>query len=272
MKNIKYIGIRGHRGAGKNTIAYLLGSVLQYIHDNKISSAKELLSDANFNIFWRVICDEIIGDEHNALDNMNTPNVYLESFGYLPKMLIELLTDIPHEYIESDYYKDHVVVNLKDFSWIVDDNEANLKSLCSAQTVIEGVEREGFEPSTIYLSLREFIVYFATVCMKYLGKNVWVKAMRCTEDKNNEYEGYYNIGTQFKIFKDIKAPSELSYVKDHGGKIIKVSRPNNQKTNKGVEQLKDDSRWDYSIINTDILGDLSFRENLVKIAFELYEE
>lgn len=272
MSKIKYIGIRGHRGAGKNTIAYLLGNVLQYIHDSKIDNVEELLSNTSFVVYWRVICDNIIKDEHKALDNMNTPNVYLESFGYLPKMLIELLTDIPHKYIESDYYKDHVVVNIKDFSWIVDDNETNIKSLPNAQTAIDRVECEGFESHTAYLSLREFIVYFATVCMKYLGKNVWVKAMRCSEDKNNEYERYYNIGTQFKIFKDIKAPSELSYVKNHGGKIIKVSRPNNQKANKGVEQLEGDSRYDYSIINTDISQDLFFRENLVKIAFELYEE
>lgn len=271
MNNKKYIGIRGHRGSGKNTIAYLLGNIIQYClenNKNKETSVDEILQDKTFNIMYRVCCECIKNDESNALDEMNTPNVYLESFGDIPRTLLQLITGIPNDYFYSDYYKDHVVVNLKDFSWIVDDNEANLKSLCSAQAVIEGVEREGFENSTIYLSLREFIVYFANVCMKYLGQNVWVKSMKASHI--NDFEDYYNIGTQYRIFRDLKAPSELTHVKDLDGTIIKVDRPKFKKRRKGVELLDNDNRFDYQItINDDILSDEDLKRELVKITLDV---
>lgn len=270
MSRVKYIGIRGHRGSGKNTIAYLLGSIIQYFIDNKNSTPETLIDDSSFNIMYKVCCDAIKQDEQQALANVNNENVYIETFGSSPKMLIELLTDIPHEYFNSDYHKDHVVVNLKDFSWSIDENEANLKSLCSAQAVIEGVEREGFDNSTIYLSLREFIVYFATVCMKYLGSNIWVKAMRCNEKRNSRYDDYFNIGTIYKIFADIKAPSELSYVKELDGVIIMVERPEFAKTNKGVSTLDKDPRYDYKVtIEKDILEDTKLKEQLLNIAYAL---
>ena len=273
MKNIKYIGIRGHRGSGKNTVAYLLGNVIQYCIDNdkdKNTTVEDVLNNNTFNIMYRICCEHIKNDESSALDEMNTPNVYLDSFGDIPRTLLQLITGIPNEYFYSDYYKDHVVVNLKDFSWKVDDNEVNLKSLCSAQTVIEKVEREGFEKSTIYLSLREFIVYFANVCMKYLGQNVWVKSMKASQI--NTYDDYYNIGTQYRIFRDLKAPSELTYVKDLEGIIIKVDRPKFKKSRKGVESLDNDNRFDYELtIKEDISTDEDLKRGIVDIVLKLIQ-
>ena len=155
----KYIGIRGYRGSGKNTIAYLLGSTIQYIIDyyncskEGLPAVNEVLEDNSFNVMYDVCCDCIKNDEQDALDNMNARNIYLESFGSTPKMLVELLTNIPHEYFNSDYHKDHIVVNLSDFSWKIEENDVMLKSLISSDAAIEGVEREGFDNSTIFLSL-----------------------------------------------------------------------------------------------------------------------
>ena len=66
--------------------------------------------------------------------------------------------------------------------------------------------------SNLKLTLRDLIVYFATVNMKYMGQSIWVKSVKCSE-MNNSYEEYYNIGQQYKIFRDIKASTELTYIK-----------------------------------------------------------
>lgn len=269
----KYIGIRGHRGSGKNTIAYLLANTIQFIHDQHIETLAELVSNELLTHNWKLWCDDIIEDERCALDNINTYNVYLDSFGYTPKFLVQLLTGIPGEFIESDYHKDHVMVQIKDFSWTIIEDEKMLNNLnnptsdkITVETLIKmissGYDIDDLNDDVTTLNLRDFIVYFAQVCMKYLGKNVWVKTMRCQEDRYKENE------KRFKIFTDIKASSELSYILEKKGKIVMVERPENRKELKGVEQLDDDDRYDFKIHNTDIYCE-SFRNELLKIAFQL---
>lgn len=279
MKDIKYkyIGIRGHRGSGKNTIAYLLANTIQFICENKLVDVEEIVNLDSFKLMWRVSCDCIIADEHSALEEMNTPKVYLDSFGYTPKFLIELLTDIPHEYFNSDYHKDHVIVNVSNFSWrIVDDPSQEVTF--DYQGLLDEIEKgniEDIDNEDIHLSLRDFIVYFATVSMKYLGHSVWVKAVRCQENRDkmiqDTYGDTYGESKRFKIFTDIKASSELTYIKDRGGKIVKVDRPEHKKRRKGVEQLDSDNRFDFEIHNTDIYSE-SFMRDLVNIAYSLTYE
>ncbi len=263
---MKYIGIRGHRGSGKNTIAYLLANTIQYFIDNQ--------QEIDFDTLWSSWCDKIIENEHDAIDNITVQNVYLESFGFLPKMLVELITSIPHNYIESDYYKDHLFINIKDLSWeVIDDLSkkpltADIYSLTYTMFQFEGdVKVYARDP---ILSLRDFIVYFAKFCMHALGKDIWVKAMRNNEINN--YDDIYNIGQKFKIFTDVKAPSELSYIKEKNGIVIKVTRPDNIKEDRGVELLKDDNRWDFEIQNTNIKNDESFKRSIIDIAKYIINE
>ena len=279
MNKTKYIGIRGHRGSGKSTVAYLLGNIIQYIIDNYksqkglvVSTVNEVLADTYFNVNYKVLCDCIKTDEQAALADMNSNNVYLETFGSTPKMLVELLTDMPHEYFNSDYYKDHVIVNISDFTWkVVDD--ATGEATYGYENLLDEIERGNIteiDDENIYLTLRDFIVYFATVSMKYLGRSVWVKTVRCNEKKYDQYEDYYNVGTRYKIFADIKAPSELDYVHNQGGTIILVERPEFKKKSKGVSTLDHDDRCDYRVvINKDISEDEELKSQLIGIALDL---
>jgi hypothetical protein len=111
MNTVKYIGIRGHRGSGKISISYLIANALEYLID-----FKEFGDD--FDGLYKGWCDNLMNDEQDAVYNIDTPHVYLESFGDLPKMLTEMLTSIPHEYIYSDYYKDHIFIDVKTMDYI----------------------------------------------------------------------------------------------------------------------------------------------------------
>ena len=282
MNKTKYIGIRGHRGSGKSTVAYLLGNIIQWLLDNYMTKqglnmkyATELTNDPVFTVSYRVWCECIKTDEQFALSDMNSNNVYLETFGNTPKMLIELLTDMPHEYFNSDYYKDHVIVNISDFTWKVSEDPSH-EVTYDYEALLDEIERGNItevDDENIYLTLRDLIVYFATVSMKYLGRSVWVKTVKCNEKKYDQYEDYYNIGTRYKIFADIKAPSELDYVRNQGGTIILVERPEFKKKAKGVSTLDHDDRCDYRVtINKDILDDDELKSQLVGIAIDLVRE
>ena len=105
----KVIGIRGHRGAGKTTISYLIGNTINYLIKNK-----EILND--FNDLYRTWCDDIISDE-KIIHECGLDYVYFDSFSDTLKLWVKLLIGCPTEYMYDDYYKDHMVINMKDFSY-----------------------------------------------------------------------------------------------------------------------------------------------------------
>ena len=52
----------------------------------------------------------------------------------------------------------------------------------------------------------------------------------------------------YKIFTDCKFPSEISYIINNFGTIIKVNRDNHMKSETQIsEALKNDNRFDYEI-------------------------
>ena len=246
----KYIGIRGHRGSGKNTISYLLGQTINFI----LTSTK--LSEEHRKIFYNSMythwCEEFIKDESTVLSSRY---VYLDSFGDTPKMLVNMLTNIPVEYIYSDYYKDNCVINIGSFEiWMLEDIDTQQVTLSSAKQIIELIKKT---PNTnlndIYMTLREFIIYYATITSMFLGNDVWVKSKRADESRLGELE--LDDNDKYIIFTDIKAPTEVSYIKEKGGWIIKLERPNHIKSDKGIDALDNDHRIDFTI-NIDNLFEL----------------
>jgi hypothetical protein len=259
----KYIGIRGHRGSGKISIAYLIANTIEYLMDFKNVGEE-------FDNLYKSWCNELMKDEQNAVYNIDAPHVYLESFGDLPKMLTEMLTNIPHEYIYSDYYKDHIFINVRTMKYIeMSDNEIDNfdHDLWKSQDLINFVEEYGFgEFESYWISLREFILYYAKTTSKYLGNDIWVKLMRVSEERDNAMQERYNIfgkGDKYKLFVDLKAVSEVTYVKERDGFIIKINRPQNIKE-KGFDNLENDTRYDYEL---NIEGDLyELKDKIVEIS------
>ena len=259
----KYIGIRGHRGSGKISIAYLLANTIEYLID-----FKEYGDD--FEALYNYWCDNLMKDEQEAVYSLDAPHVYLESFGDLPKMLTEMLTSIPHEYIYSDYYKDHIFIDIKTMDYIEmsDDSIGNFDhDIWKSHELIDFVDEYGLEGyKNFWISLREFILYYAKTTSKYLGNDIWVKLLRMNEKRDREMQDKYNVfgrSEKYKIFVDLKAPTEVSYVKENEGFIIKISRPNHVKT-KGFNKLESDNRFDYKLNIDGSLYDL--KENIMELA------
>ena len=256
----KYIGIRGHRGSGKNTISYLLGQTINFI----LTSTR--LTEDQRKIFYNTMythwCEEFIKDEST---NLSSRYVYLDSFGDTPKMLVNMLTNIPVEYIYSDYYKDHCIINIGTFEMDVVESVEN--QLYTSSELIKLIQENSMlDLDKVYMTLREFIIYYATVTSMFLGRDVWVKSKRADESRLGELD--LDNNDKYIIFTDIKAPTEVTYIKEKNGWIIKLERPNHKKSDKGIDALDNDHRVDFTI-NIDNLFEL--KEEIYNIAKKIIE-
>ena len=54
---MQYIGIRGHRGAGKNSISYLLGRTIDYFIKNKVIKS-------DYDSLYKSWVDDIMNDDN----------------------------------------------------------------------------------------------------------------------------------------------------------------------------------------------------------------
>lgn len=243
---MKYIGIRGHRGAGKNTVTYLLANTLEYLLKGKSMDVFE----NRFNE-W---CTEFRQNEQ-LINTMSCEHVIVEGFGDGPKMLLSMLTGISVQDMNSDYAKDNILVNLKDFSRS-DKTNTLISHLYTAEEYTQVHNQIMKNPDVmdedVWMTLRELILYFGIYVMQSaFGRNVWVKSLNA----NQLYYDSIFSESDYKIFNDIKAQSEITYIKSLGGVIIKVVRPGHRK-NGGMDLLKGDNRFDYEVVIGDNLEDL----------------
>jgi len=247
----KIIGIRGHRGAGKESVTYLIAKTLQYINDTNASS----VSDPNrYTETYKQWIQELVDDKNSAFSNIDLNCVYIDSFGDAPKAMVQQLLGCDFKYLWDEYWKDHVVVDLQTFD-IEEVNELP-GGLITADDLVDGY-------GVGKISLREFILYFGiNVMQKYFGQDVWVKSTAQNDKMNEGFE------EGFRIYSDIKAPTELTYVINRGGKIINVERKGRKKIG-GMDLLKGDDRYDYlvSIKNDDLM---SIKDTIWGITNKLY--
>ena len=261
---MKYIGIRGHRGSGKKSISYLLGNTIEYIINNKDKG----LSDVYYNTSYNTWVDQIMSDE-DVIYQSNLSQVYFDSFGDTLKLFVNMLTGIDSDLIYNGYYKDHTVVNMKDFTYqVYEEIPADIK-LMTKEELYNSIKKDSkplaFTKNT-YIILREFILYFGQeVMQRFFGLNVWVKSLKA--NKNSMWN--YDDINQYKIFTDIKTPSEVTYILDNQGCIVNLSRPSNHKKAK-FDKLSKDGRVDYTIY---IGGDLyELKNQIFEIAKQIIEK
>ena len=258
---MNYIGIRGHRGAGKKSISYLLGNTISYLLSKDMNNFDESYNDWVSNIMY----------DESAINNANLPFVYFDAFSDSLKLFVELLVGVPHEYIYDDYYKDHVVINLRNFEYKIYEEIPEDLHLYTKEELYKSLPKESNPVAftkNIFITLRDFILYFGMeVMQRYFGLNVWVKSLKANEDRFNSLFVGEN---DYKIYTDVKTPSEVTYILDKGGVIVDIRRPKNKKGSKGFDKLSKDGRIDYTIY---VNGDLySLKGQIFEIAKDIIDK
>ena len=259
---MKYIGVRGHRGAGKISISYLLGNTLEYLIKNK-----GVIQD-DYNTLYDAWVDDVMTDE-NCIYSASLNNVMFESFSSNILFFIELITGIPVECLISDYYKDHMLVNLKDFT-VVEYHEIPKDLKIYTHEMVYNAIPKDLPPAQIvddvYMLLRDFIIYFGMdVMQRFFGVDVWIKSLEM--GYKILPEDYYN---DYKIYFDVKTPAEVSYIRNKEGLIININRSLNKKESKDLNKLSKDNRIDYNIEIKGSLKDL--KNQIIDICKDIYSK
>ena len=256
---MNYIGIRGHRGAGKSSIAWLLGNTINFIKGGN----EGLLDSEFFEHVYDRWCNQIMINP-NIINESSIQSVYLDSFSDSIKTFVQLLLGCPEEYLREDSYKDSIVVNLRDFSCTPIEQLGEV-NLTSASDLYDSVDKDA-DPQpimkNIYMSLREFILYFGLdVMQRFFGRNVWVKSLRVNTEMLDKF---YDGKGMYRIYMDLKTPAEATYIKRQNGLIVNVVRPGHKKGQSGLERLGRDDRIDFAI---EITGDLKeTKTDIINIA------
>lgn len=267
---MNYVGIRGHRGSGKKSFAALLGNTIDILlsypstyrhYDRDTRSA----FDNNYDE-W---VDAIMASPDSIPSEIsNLHYVYLDAFGDIPKTFVQLMLGVTAADLDNNDTKDNIIINLKDFSKAWRNELPEDLELMTAEQVYE-MRHTMSAPSIIkfdtYMTLREFVLYFGKdIMQRYMGLNVWIKALNANSELFNNL---FSEDAAYKIYCDIKTKSEVSYIKDNGGIIVKISRPNHKKDGRYVDDLRSDKRYDYAVtINGDLM---SVKEDIWKIANEI---
>lgn len=272
---MRYIGIQGYRGAGKDAWAFLLGTILNYLLSSENNN--ESLDMDNVDKLYDDAVEAILCNTQFIQDSKFS-HVYLASFSDTPKTLLHLMTNIPVEYMYDSEYKISTYVNTKTFEYvegIVDPSELNIvtaKELWNKQIDIIQHKNTPLYPTPLddeWIQLKELLMYYAHFVMKnFLGQNIWVKSLETTEEEDE----YYMPNDSYKIFNDIKFHSEEKYIRSKGGVIIYIDRPQNRKVDYvPIEKVLNP---DYTIrLETDSLeglNSLDVKHQVIELALSIY--
>lgn len=246
---MKYIGITGHRGSGKTSVAYLLGNILDCLKCGHSKQATKM--------YYEDWCTAIKNNQ-NAIYDCALDYIYFDEFGEMPKSFVAQLLSIDMSVLDNDIMKDNMYVNLLDFrlynledSFTIVDSDWLLKN--------RAVKYTG---DPIYMTLREFVKCFSIdIMQKYFGSNVWLKVLRVNDNKWNEPENGW------RVFSDVKTVDEIQYIRDKQGVLIRTIRPDNKKPNKGITNIEN-CNADYVIDTSGELIDLF--DKIYDIAINIY--
>lgn len=247
---MKYIGVTGHRGSGKTSIAYLLGNLLENLRWNLTKEQCQ----TQYNR-----CCKLIQENNNAIYDCGLDYVYFDEFGETPKYMVATLLGIDMSVLDNDTLKDTMYVNLKDFKLY--SYEDNFKII----TVKDILDNTSKKWKDAYMSLGEFARCFSVdIMQKMFGTDVWLKT-RIVNDTT-----WPDTTQGWKIFSDVKTKDEIKYIKDNEGILIETVRLTKKKKNNGISNIDETCTVDYIIITEGDLGNLF--DKMYNIATDIYEK
>lgn len=247
-----YIGITGHRGAGKTAISYLLGNILERLKRGD----QELEIQEMYNT-W---CEEIRLN-NNAIYDCSLNYIYFDEFGEYAKSFVAQLLSVDMSLLDSDSMKDNMYVNLKDFSMHTNKSEVAIDINTYINSIPKTDKPMKLKTDT-YISLRNFIELFSVdIMQRYFGADVWLKTRKISKEK------YGEIDLGWRIFSDVKLIDEAKYIKSNNGFIIKVTRPSNRKVSTKLS-FSADMEADYMLETEGSLEELF--NKIFNIAKDIY--
>jgi hypothetical protein len=236
------IGIGGHRGVGKDTVAKMINYILY-----------TGITKANYDDYFK----------KSVLVQNKCANRIIH-FGDKLKDCVSLIFNIDRGFFDNHEYKDDLWYNLKtkkfqqlgDWSWTIDIDDLRKEPLAD----IIGKLPNRTHP---VIKLRTLLQYFGTdICRHYFGDNIWVDSA-INKAKDIAFVHGWAIIPDVRFENESNAILDLT---DYKTKIIKVTKkdivPDNHKSENSTYEFTDQIDNDETKLLT-FYKVLTFVKNLI---------
>ena len=242
-KPLLYIGLNGFAGSGKDTVAKMIKTILNY-QWNSLEECKEY--------YKSVYTSPTISATYNTVEK-NTDNlpVYCLAFADQLKTICSNIFGIPVERFYQNKSTGWVCLN-KDFKYTEVQPDNTL--IVTAEEYFNNIADYKSSDNRYWMSLREVLVYVGTyVLQQDLNKNVFVNIVdNLVRDKEKS-----NPNLKYVIVTDIRFNHEINYIHKNNGITISIKRDDvKQLDNIAEHDLDDEDRWDYTIMNNGTYDEL----------------
>jgi len=243
MSNLLYIGLNGFAGSGKDTVAKMIKTILNF-HWNNLEECKQY--------YKSVYTSPTISATYNPneIKTENNP-VYCVAFADQLKIICSNIFGIPVNRFYQNKANAWVCIN-KDFKYTEVKPLDNY--IVTSEEYYNNIAVYKASEDKYWMSLREILVYVGTyVLQQDLNKNVFVNIV----SNLVKHEQQKNHNLKYVILTDIRFNHEINYIHKNNGITISIQRDDVQQLDNIAEHdLDEEDRWDYIITNNGTYDEL----------------
>ena len=236
-KKLLYIGLNGFAGAGKDTVAKMLKTILGHKW-NSLEECKEYYNSIYTNPTWTATFHSIKLDENND-------KVLCIAYADQLKMICSNIFGIPFERFYMNKATAWVCINKK-FEYT--EVKPASSYIVTADEYHFGYDEYVNSNDKYWMSLREVLVYVGTyVLQQSINKNIFVNIVN---NKIHEL-AEKNPNLEYIIVTDNRFVHEMNYIRENNGITISIVRDSIEQLNNVAEHDLDNlENYDYIIDNS----------------------
>ena len=237
MKNVLYIGLNGYAGAGKDTVAKMLKTILGHKW-NSLEECKEFYQKTYIDPTWTATYHV------NNLDPDNK-GVLCVAYADQLKKICATIFGINYQRFYENKSNAWICINDK-FQYTEIKPPSNY--IITADEYYYGIDEYKHNEDKYWMSLREILVYVGTYVLQMnINKNTFVNIVNnYTIQATKE-----NPDLEFVIVTDNRFIHELDYIREKHGITITITRDSiEQLDNIAEHDLDDVFNYDFTIDNS----------------------
>lgn len=242
-KQLLYIGLNGFAGAGKDTVAKMLKTILGYDW-NTIEECKNYYNQVYTNPTWTATF-------HSSDIDKDNKKVLCIAYADQLKMICSTIFGIPFERFYMNKSTAWVCINDK-FQYT--EIKPNNSQIITADDLYYSYDNYVNNNEKYWISLRDLLVYVGTyVLQERINRNIFINIVRNKIKKYKEE----NPELEYIIITDNRFLQEMDYIIENQGITITIFRDQiEQLENVAEHDLDEFDNYDFEINNSGNYDDL----------------
>ena len=242
MNNILFIGLNGFAGAGKDTVAKMLKTILSKNWES-IEEAKEY--------YFSTYTNPTQSATYKTYNSEEKPSVMCIAYADQLKEICARIFGIPRQRFYQNKSTAWICINDK-FQYTEIQPEED--HIITSDEYYYSLSEYRNNNTKYWMSLREILVYVGTyVLQQSINKSIFVNIVRNIVKE----EQYRNDNLKYVIVTDNRFSHELDYIRENNGITMSIVRDSIQQLDNIAEHDLDDVEdYDYIIDNSNTYNNL----------------